>query len=100
MAIDYAKEIRTLINTGKYVLGSRNTYKDAANGKVKAIIIASNISDLTIKKFENISKLLEIRLLKVPFTSHDLGSVCGRAHVISAIGVYEVGDSKILSEET
>ncbi|MCX8166661.1 MAG: ribosomal L7Ae/L30e/S12e/Gadd45 family protein [Candidatus Micrarchaeota archaeon] len=97
MAIDYAKEIRTLINTGKYVLGTNKVFKEASNGRLKAIVCATNADVLVLKKLEHISKMSDVILIKPPFTSSELGAVCGRAHVVSVIGVYDFGDSKLVS---
>ncbi len=97
--MDYAKEIRTLINTGKYVIGTRKVIKEVMTSKPLAVILANNIPLLSKKRIAHYARLANVRLLEVPFTSVELGSVCGRAHSISVIAVSDFGDSQLLKPE-
>lgn len=94
--MDYAKEIRTLINTGKYVIGQRKAIRHISDGNAKAVLVSSNMPQLVFARFNNYAKLSGMRIIKVPFTSAELGSVCGKAHLISSIVVFDQGDSKVL----
>ena len=94
--MDYAKEVRTLINTGKFIMGARKVLKELSVAKPQGILVSANIPEQTRARINHYCRLNGVKLITMPFSSVELGSVCGRAHVISSIAVLGQGDSKIL----
>ena len=94
--IDINKAIATTVRTGKVFLGANNTVKNAEIGKVKLIIIAANCPQNTREDIEYYCRLSDIPLITYNGTSIDLGAVCGKPFMVSALAIREAGDSDIL----
>ncbi len=89
-------EIKNLIKTGKIVFGSRKVLKYAKIGKLKMIIIASTLRGDLKEDIKHYAKISNIPLYEYSGSGWDLGTMCGKPFMISAIGVIEEGDSRIL----
>jgi len=92
MSLDVNRAIKTAIQTGKVVIGSKRTIKACQNGEAKLVIVASNCPQEVIDK---------IRETGVPIFYHvlpgiELGAVCGKPFSIAAMAVIDEGDSNIL----
>jgi len=94
--IDISKAIVTTVKTGKVLLGTKDAVKNAKTGKAKLIIVASNCPQKTREDIEYYCKLSNIPVIIYKGTSIDLGAVCGRLFMVSALTVREPGDSDIL----
>jgi large subunit ribosomal protein L30e len=94
--IDINKAIATTVKTGKAFFGTNNAIKNAKTGKAKLIIIASNCPRKNHEDIEYYCKLSNIPVIIYNGTSIDLGVVCGKPFMVSALTVREPGDSDIL----
>jgi len=94
--IDINKAIVTTVKTGKVLFGTNNAVKNAKAGKAKLIIVASNCPQKTREAIEYYCELSNIPVTIYNGTSIDLGAVCGRLFMVSALTVREPGDSDIL----
>jgi len=94
--IDVNKAIVTVVKTGKVLFGTNNAIKIAKTGKAKLIIIASNCPQKIREDIVYYCKLSNIPVTIYKGTSIDLGSVCGKPFMVSALTVRETGDSDIL----
>jgi large subunit ribosomal protein L30e len=84
------------VKTGKVLFGANSTLKSAMSGKVRLIVVASNCPDNLRANLEHYSKLSKIPFLIYPWTSVELGRICGKPFVVSALAVRDPGDSDIL----
>jgi len=94
--IDVNKAILTAVKTGKVLFGTNNAIKNAKTGKAKLIIVASNCPQKSRGDIEYSCKLSNIPVIIYKGTSIDLGAVCGKLFMVSALTIREPGDSDIL----
>ncbi len=96
MSIDLNREIQIIARTGKRDYGINRTIKATKLGRVQLIILAKNCPAEKKSQIEYYAKLANIPIVEFSGSGYDLGALCGRGHVVSAISVYDPGDSKIL----
>ncbi len=94
--MDFARELRTAIRTGKVVLGSRRTIKLLVNGQAKMVIIAQNAPEHIRRDIEYYAKLAKVPVYVYPGTSWDLGAVCQKPFMVAALAILDPGESNIL----
>jgi len=84
------------VKTGKVLFGANSTLESAMSGKVRLIVAASNCPENLRADLEHYCQLSKIPFLVYPMTSIELGRVCGKPFVVSALAVRDPGDSDIL----
>ncbi len=94
--MDVDKAINLAIKTGKVVLGTKRTLRQVKQGKTQLVIIAANCPKEIQEEVTYYGKLSKIPVYTYQGTSWDLGSVCGRPHMVTCLAVEQPGDSKIL----
>lgn len=94
--IDINKAIASAVKTGKVWFGANNAIKNVKMGKAKLIVIAENCPQNIHEDIEYYCKLSKIPMIIYKGTSLDLGAVCGKPFMISALTIREAGDSDIL----
>ncbi|HMK45101.1 MAG TPA: 50S ribosomal protein L30e [Methanocella sp.] len=93
MEIDLDKSLRSVMRTGKVLVGTKQAVKASKRGVAKLVIVATNCpADVKMQIKES-----NIPLYEFPGMSVDLGPICGKPYVVSAISVLEPGDSDILA---
>lgn len=95
MAIDVIKAIRMAVDTGKVELGAAKTEKQTKNGKGKLLILSENCPQDKRKDIEYFSKLSNIPIYNFKGSNIELGEACGKPFSVSAMVVFEQGDSNI-----
>ncbi|MBN1330775.1 MAG: 50S ribosomal protein L30e [Candidatus Heimdallarchaeota archaeon] len=96
MSYDVNREIQIIARTGKKDYGLNRSIKAAKLGRAQLLILANNCPEGKKAQIEYYAKLADIPILNFARNGYELGALCGRGHIISAIAVYEPGDSKIL----
>ncbi len=94
--IDFAKELKVTISTGKVVVGSRRTLKLLYHGKPKLIILAGNCPDHIKAELKKAAEAAGIPIYTYPGSSWDLGALCGKPFVVAALSILDPGESEIL----
>jgi large subunit ribosomal protein L30e len=94
--IDVNKAIAVTVKTGKVLFGGNNTIKAARIGKAKLIIMATNCPQNISDDIKYYCSLSNIPTFVYNGTSIDLGVVCGKPFMISALTIRDPGDSDIL----
>jgi len=97
-ALNFESELKTLLRTGKVVLGTRRTLKMVKNGKVKMVIIASTLRQDLKDDIKTYAKLSNIPVYEYGGSGYDLGKLCGKPFMVSTIGVIDPGDSRIIEQ--
>ncbi|MEM2869893.1 MAG: 50S ribosomal protein L30e [Thermoplasmata archaeon] len=92
--IDITRELRTLVTTGKVLLGADQAKKALKSGTAKLVIVASNVSK---ENAEAIAKFEGAPVYRFPGTSLELGSACGKPFAVSVLTVLNPGESQIMS---
>ncbi|MFA5382170.1 MAG: 50S ribosomal protein L30e [Candidatus Micrarchaeia archaeon] len=95
MTIDVIKAIRMAVDTGKVELGANKTEKQVKNGNGKLVIISNNCTKELKTNIEYYSKLSDIPLYQFKGSNMELGEACGKPFSISAMVIFEQGDSNI-----
>ncbi len=96
MSYDINREVQIIARTGKKDYGINRTVKATKLGQAQLVILAANCPKEKRDQIEYYSKLANIPIVIYQGNGYELGALCGRGHVVSAISVYEPGDSKIL----
>lgn len=94
--IDINKAIATTVRTGKVLFGANKAVKNAKIGKAKIIIVAANCPRKIRGDIEYYCRLSDVPIVIYNGTSIDLGAVCGKPFMVSALTIREPGDSDIL----
>jgi len=94
--IDINKAITTTVKTGKVLFGAQSAIKTAKTGKAKLIVVAANCPQKTRGDIQYYCKLSHIPMIIYNGTSIELGAVCGKPFMISALTIREQGDSNII----
>lgn len=93
MEIDLDKSLRSVVRTGKVLIGTKQAVKASQRGVAKLVIVATNCPGDVKKQI----KESNIPLYEFPGMSVDLGPICGKPYVVSAVTVLEPGDSDIMA---
>lgn len=96
MSLSVERELRNLIRTGEYVLGTRETLKLLKLGKVKLVIMAKNTPPEIKRRVQYYARLGGTPVIEYDGTSDELGHALGKPFVVSLIGVVDEGSSRIL----
>lgn len=91
--MNVAKAIRSAVDTGKVVLGERETLRFLK--KIRLAIVASNCKASSTEELRRQAEESKIWVYEFPGSSVELGSVCGKPYVVSMLGVLEAGESDI-----
>ncbi len=91
METDLNKIFRSVLSTGKVVIGTRQTIDAAKNQKAQMVVFSSNCLENTRNELKGIPAI------NYPGNGIDLGIACGKPFSITAFAVLEPGDSGILS---
>ncbi|RLE85849.1 MAG: 50S ribosomal protein L30e [Thermoprotei archaeon] len=94
--VDFVRELQTALKSGKVVIGSKRTIKSLLSGKPKLVIVAANAPEDIRKDIETYSKIANIPIYIFQGTSWDLGAVCNKPFMVSAIAIIDPGESSIL----
>jgi len=94
---DLNKALAIAVKTGKVSLGTNSTLKSVSTGKVRLVVVASNCPKKVREDLEYYSKLSKILIIPYSGTSLELGRVCGKPFLVSALAIRDPGDSDILS---
>ena len=81
------KEIRTILEKNKAVLGTERTMKKLKSGEIKKIFTASNCPENIKKDLQHYSKISEVEIIETDYTNEMLGEICKKPFFISLIGV-------------
>jgi ribosomal protein L30E len=81
MSENIIKEIKTALENGKIILGTKRTLK---NKNITKIIVASNIPE-ELKK--EINKKKDVEIIKVKENNKELGETCKKPFNVSVIGI-------------
>ncbi|EHP87915.1 50S ribosomal protein L30e [Methanotorris formicicus] len=95
--MDVNKAIRTAVDTGKVILGSKRTVKFIKHGEGKLVIIAGNCPKDLEEDVKYYAKLSDIPIYTHKATSLELGAICGKPFPVAALLVLEEGNSNIMN---
>lgn len=81
------------MRTGKVLVGTRQAIKASKRGVAKLVIVASNCPADVKKQIAEGS----VPIYEFPGLSVDLGPICGKPFIVSALTIVDAGDSDIMA---
>ena len=90
------KAIRMTVETGKIEAGTRDAEIASRSGKAKLVIVSSNCPKNKAEDLEHYCELSKIPMYSHSATSIELGSICGKPFPITALTVFDPGNSNLL----
>lgn len=95
---DVNRELQKVLNSGKVLIGSKETLKAFMKKEAKVIIHASNCPTVIRRVFENAGENGNGKLIiyEYPANSIELGLVCGKPYPIASLCITETKDSEIV----
>jgi len=90
------REIKNLMKTGRYYLGSRRSLKALKRGEARLVIVAENTPPALRERAIYYAKLSGAQVVTFKGSSTDLGLAAGKPFPISMIAVVDVGSSRLL----
>ena len=91
METDLNKVFRSVLSTGKVVIGAKQTLNAVQNGKAQVVVMSSNCLETTRNGLKG------VQVINYPGNGVELGIACGKPFSITSFAVLEPGDSGILS---
>ncbi|WP_069806597.1 50S ribosomal protein L30e [Vulcanisaeta thermophila] len=95
--IDISRELQVAINTGKVMLGYKESLKAVMDGSAKLVIVASNTPPHMLETIMYYAKIANIPVYTFQGSSWDLGAAARKPFKISTIAVVDPGESNILA---
>jgi large subunit ribosomal protein L30e len=92
--MDVQRSLRTVIATGKVLIGADQTAKAVARGECKLVILATNSPHASDIRAAAEKKRVPVYAFEGMGT--ELGPACGKPFSISALAVLEPGESDVL----
>ena len=94
--VDEKKEIRRVVDTGKVEFGYNKACQGLTMGKGHLVIMSKNIPDTNAEQLRHYAGIAGIPLYTFDGTGLELGKVCGKPFLVSAMLVQDEGKSKVL----
>ncbi|MCX6801773.1 MAG: 50S ribosomal protein L30e [Candidatus Diapherotrites archaeon] len=95
--IDFEKELRRAVDTGKAEFGYRTSEKSMLLGKGKMLVTSAGLPARQKEKLSHVAGLSGIPVYDSDKSALKLGSICGKPFPVTAMVVLEPGKSKILA---
>ena len=92
--MDVQRSLRTVIATGKVLIGADQTAKALDKGQAKLIIVATNAPGADALRESASKKRVPVYAFEGKGT--ELGPACGKPFSISALAVLDAGTSDVL----
>ena len=93
--MDVQRSLRTVIATGKALIGADQTLKAVQNGEAKLVVIASNSPSADNIRAAAADKSVPVHDFAGMGTQ--LGPACGKPFAISSLAIVDAGESDILN---
>ncbi len=81
------KEIEDALNKGKLIYGSNKTIESIIKGKAKKVVIARDCPFEIKEDILHYCELADIPCIEINLNSRELGTLCKRPHVITALAI-------------
>jgi large subunit ribosomal protein L30e len=92
--MDVQRSLRTVIATGKVLVGADQTAKAVSRGEAKMVILAENAPHAEKIRAEASKKRIPVYAFEGQGTQ--LGPACGKPFAISALAVLDAGESDVM----
>jgi large subunit ribosomal protein L30e len=93
--MDVQRSLRTVIATGKVLIGADQTAKAVAKGEAKLVILSTNAPHAEDIRTAASKKRIPVYAFEGNGT--ELGPACGKPFAISALAVLDAGTSDVMA---
>jgi len=83
------KTVRTAVDSGNVILGTKQTLKEVISGDAKFIVVASNCEKNSKEDLLRYAKISGVEVQDFDGSGVELGEVCGKPYIISMLAVVE-----------
>ncbi|MFN4045767.1 MAG: 50S ribosomal protein L30e [Acidilobaceae archaeon] len=90
------RELKNLVKTGRYYLGSRRSLEAVKRGEAKLLIIAENAPPEIRERALYYAKLSNTPVIVFKGSTTDLGLAVGKPFTVSMIAVLDEGTARLL----
>lgn len=88
--------IRLTLESGKVIMGYRQSLNGINSKKVKAVLVASTARKDVIDGIKNVSNATKTPVFEYKGTTLKLGTICGKPYSVSVLSITDEGTSDIL----
>ena len=89
-------QLKLVVSSGKYVLGTRQTIRALRAGVAKLVLISNNCPPLVKSEVEYYAMLSRTLVHHYSGNNTALGTACGKFFRVSVMVINDAGDSDIL----
>ena len=89
--------LTSLAKTGRVSFGTLSTLRNIRGGSGKLVIISENCPPTIYDEIRQYSDITSIPVFVFKGSSNELGNVCMKPFPVSALTIFEAGDSDILT---
>ena len=93
--MDVQRSLRTVIATGKVLLGADQAAKAVERGEAKLVILATNAP--AKDALRGLAQKKKVPVYDFDGMGTELGPACGKPFAISALAVLDAGESDVLA---
>ena len=93
--MDAETAIRLSVKSGRTVLGTRRALHLLRTGSPRVIVLAGNTQREVVDTISSLAKASSVPIHHYKSNSWDLGQLCGRPHMVTALTILESGDADI-----
>jgi large subunit ribosomal protein L30e len=95
--MDVNRALRTAVQTGKVLIGTKETLRSIDEGKARLIVLANNTPDTWTSRIEQRAQERGVPLYRFAGSNGELGPACGKPFSVAALAVLEAGESDVLA---
>jgi large subunit ribosomal protein L30e len=95
--MDINRALRTAAQTGKVLLGTKETLRAVKDKKAKLVVLAGNTPDADQQALMTAAKSGGVPVYKFGGTNQELGPACGKPFPVTMLSVLEAGESDVLA---
>jgi len=85
------KELKSILQNGKFTLGSKSVISDLQGEKSKLIVISNNCPEDIKSDIKGLGEFDKIPILVFDGSSLELGEFCGKPFLVAALSVTDLG---------
>jgi large subunit ribosomal protein L30e len=87
--MNLVKAIRSAVDSGNVILGTKETLNLVMSGEVKYVVVASNCEAGAKEDLARFAEISGVEVQEFDGSSIELGEVCGKPFVVSMLAVLE-----------
>lgn len=95
--MDVNRALRTAVQTGQVLVGTKEALKSIDDGKSRLVVLASNAPETWKARIEHRARERGVPLYRFAGSNGELGPACGKPFGIAALSVLDPGESDILA---